>query len=128
LALAVANSVMGEPAAIDLQPLRHHLVYRRGQAVASRKLDANMASDKVFEELVLMLKGLGQGALERGLIPRFDPATGEPQAGSLGAGDVVSLTDRVRAYRRRVEVTAYAASDTSAGDRLQLEFKIRPSI
>ncbi|MBM3496150.1 MAG: DUF3084 domain-containing protein [Armatimonadetes bacterium] len=128
LALAVANSVGGEPAGIDLQPLRHHLVYRRGQAIASRKLDATAPADKVFGELVLMLKGLGQGALERGLIPRFDPATGEPQAGSLSAEDVVSLTERVKAYRRRVEVTAYAASDTSAGDSLKLEFRIRPSI
>lgn len=128
LAVVVANSVAGEPVAIDLQPLGNPLIYRKGQAVASRKMDASRPADQVFGELVLLLKGLGQDALERGLIPRYDPVTGQPQTGSLSADALVSLTERVKAYRRRVEVIAYAARDTNAGDSLQLEFKIRPSI
>lgn len=128
LALAVANSVEGEPVGIDLQPLSNHLVYRKGQAIASRKLDASLPADQVFGELVLMLKGLGQSALERGLIPRYDPATGQPQAGTLSAAELVALTEKVRATRRRVEVTAYAAADTNAGDALALEFRTRPTL
>jgi uncharacterized protein (DUF3084 family) len=128
LALAVSNSVVGEPVGIDLQPLGNRLIYRKGQAIASRKLDASMPADKVFSELVMLLKGLGQSALERGLIPHYDPVTGEPQTGSLSAEALVGLTEKVKAYRRRVEVTAYAADDTNAADSLQLEFKIRPTI
>ncbi len=128
LALAVSNSVIGEPAAIDLQPLPNPLVYRRGQLVAARKLDASGNPGDVFSELVLMLKGLGQSALGRGLIPRVDPATGEPQVGALSAADVANLAARIRAYKGRVEVSAYASADVNAGDALGLEFKIRPAI
>ena len=128
LALAVANSVVGEPVGIDLQPLGNPLVYRKGQAVAVRKIDASKAADNVFGELVLMLKGLGQGALERGLIPRYDPSTGQPQAGSLSVDQLVVLTERLRSYRKRVEVTAVAADDTYASDALELEFRIRPTL
>ncbi len=128
LAVAVANSAQGEPAAIDLQPLSNPLVYRKGQEVAVRKIDGSNSPNEVFDELVLMLKGLGQTALSRGIIPRMDPATGEPQVGSYSAADLVNLSTKVRAMRRLVEITAYAANDTTASDRLDLTFRLRPAI
>lgn len=126
LAVAVANSIAGEPAAIDLQPLPNQLVYRKGQVVASRKIDATRKPGDIFDELVLMLKGIGQSALSRGIIPRLDPLTGEPQVGSLNAQEVVDLAFRVFSNARRVEVTAVAATDVAAADPLTLEFRIRP--
>lgn len=128
LAVAVANSVVGEPGAIDLQPMPNPLVYRKGQMVASRKLDGSRPAGQVFDELVLMLKGLGQAALTRGLIPRMDPLTGEPQTGALSAADLVDLTMRVCAARGTVEVVSLAASDVTAADSLALEFRVRPSL
>lgn len=127
LAVAVSNSAEGEPAAIDLQPLPNPLVYCKGQLVASRKMNTTGKPGEVFQELVLMLKGLGQSALGRGLVPRMDPASGEPQVGSLSAADVANLAARVQSYRRRVEVSAYALEDVNAGDKLELEFRIRPA-
>jgi len=128
LAVAVANSIVGEPSAIDLQPLANPLVYRKGQVVATRKLDAARAPGEVFEDLVLMLRGLGQSALSRGMIPRMDPLTGEPEVGSLSAKELVDLTFRVRSVHKRVEVTALAADDMNASDTLALDFRVKPSL
>ncbi|MCC6731473.1 MAG: DUF3084 domain-containing protein [Chthonomonadales bacterium] len=127
LALAVANSVEREPAAIDLQPFPNRLVYRKGQTVAERRVDATRPADQVFSELVTLLKGLGQSALTRGMIPSIDPDTLEPQVGSLSAAALVRLTDRVKAAGRRIRVYAVAASDTSAADPLRLDFRVEPS-
>lgn len=127
LAVAVANSIEGEPAAIDLQPLANRLVYRKGQIVSTRRLDTSQPAGALFDEIVSMLKGIGRSAVERGLIPRFDPVTGEPQTGSLTARELVDLTARVRGEAgRRVELAAIAAADTMAADTLQLEFRVRP--
>lgn len=125
LAVAVTNSVVGEPGGIDLQPLPNPLVYRKGQVVGTRKVDARRPAGVVFDELVLMLKGIGQSALGRGLIPRTDPVTGEPQVGALTASQLVDLTSRLRATHSSVEVIALAKSDVHAADELSLEFRLR---
>jgi uncharacterized protein (DUF3084 family) len=124
VALAVANSVTGEPAAIDLQPFSNRLIYVKGQAILSRSINGNRPATAVFSDLVGFVKSVGQSALGRGLIPRFDPSTGEPQVGAMGAADLVSLTERVRRSGKSVTVTAAAGADTRAAEPLQLTFRV----
>lgn len=124
LALAVANSVEDEPASIDFQPFTNDLIYHKGQLVDSRTLDASRPPDQVFSELVEFLKGMGRTALERGMIPRFDPITGEPLIGSLGAADLVKLVERVRATGKNVQIAAQASEDIYAAGPLELDFHI----
>lgn len=124
LALAVANSVEQERAAIDFQPFPDKLVFNRGDVVAFRRFDASRPPDKLFGDIVTFLKELGQDALQKGMIPRIDPMTGEPQVGSLNAGDIVSLTERLRYTGGKVRVQAIASADISAADTLDLQFKI----
>jgi len=124
LALAVANSVEDEPASIDFQPFTNALIYHKGQLVDSRILDASRPPEQVFSELVDFLKSMGRSALERGMIPRFDPSTGEPLIGSLGAADLVKLVERVRATGKNVQIAAQASEDIYAAGPLELEFHI----
>jgi uncharacterized protein (DUF3084 family) len=126
VALAVANSVAGEPAAIDLQPFSNGLIYVKGQAIISRTVNGREPATAVFTALVGFLKSVGQSALGRGLIPRFDPSTGEPQVGAMGAADLVGLTERVRRIGKSVTLTAAAGADTRAAEPLQLTFRVEP--
>lgn len=127
LALAVANTVEQEPALIDFQPFANRLIYQKGQVIATRRLDGRQGEKLLFEEMVNLLKDLGQGAIQRGMIPRIDPATGEPQVGSLGAVELVRLVDRVRTIGSSVKVTVIASADTQSADPLNLDFKIEPA-
>jgi len=124
LAVAAGNSVKGEPAIIDLQPMADRLVYPRGRLVASKKLNAGLAPEIVFMDMVQFLKDVGRTAVERGMIPRVDPSTGEPQVGALDWPELVRLVERVRGHSRTVQVTAVAADDTSASGPLKLEFRV----
>jgi len=128
LAVAVSNTAEGEPGAIDLQPLPNPLIYRKGQVIAIRKIDSARPAGEVFDELVSILKGVGQSALGRGLIPRTDPLTGEPQVGSLSGAQIVNLTTRILSAGRRSELAVLTAADVRAADTLDLEFRVRPSL
>ena len=128
LAVAAGNSVKGEPAIIDLQPIADRLVYPRGRMVATKKLNANQPPETVFMDMVKFLKEVGRMAVERGMIPRLDPSTGEPQVGALDWPELVRLVERVRGYSRTVQVSAVAADDTSASGPLRLEFKVEGTL
>ncbi len=129
LAVAAGNSVKGEPAIIDLQPMADRLVYPRGRLVArSKKLNASLAPEIVFMDMVQFLKDVGRTAVERGMIPRVDPLTGEPQVGALDWPELVRLVERVRGHSRSVQVTAVAADDTSASGPLKLEFRVEGTL
>ncbi len=129
LAVAVENSVEGEPASIDFQPFNDRMIYTKGHVVASpRRMNATESASQIYTELVSFLKDLGQSAIERGMIPRIDPATGNPQVGSLEWPELVELADRIRSFNHFVKVTAVAAGDTNASDPLKLTFRIDPSL
>jgi uncharacterized protein (DUF3084 family) len=124
IALAVANSVDQEPAAIDFQPFPNRLIYPKGYLVATKKLNSTEPSDKLFNDIVTFLRDMGREALGKGMIPRIDPLTGDPQVGSLGAADIVQLVSRVKDAGGRVKVSAIAANDINAADPLVLHFKV----
>lgn len=124
LALAVGNSVEQEQATIDFQPFENRLVYRAGQVVGVKDVDASAAPDVIFLSLVQFLKSIGQDALKAGMIPHLDPLTGESQVGSLGLPAMVKLQEQVRSHGGRVRITAAATADTNASDTLDLRFTL----
>lgn len=128
LALAVVNSVDGEPALIDFQPYTDRLIYTRGRVVGSRRFDATEPVEKLYPEIMGFLKDLGRSAIDRGMIPTIDPATGNPQVGGLTWPELANLVDRVRSAGRRIVLTAVAAADTNASDPLRLNFRIDPAL
>jgi uncharacterized protein (DUF3084 family) len=125
LAVAVANSVEEEPAAIDLVPRANRGIYTKGQQVAVHKINAGRSVEEIFDDIVGFLRGLGQNAVQEGMIPRMD-STGEPQVGSLTAAEIAKLVESVREYNGYVRIRAIANSDIRAADPLALSFKVEP--
>lgn len=125
LAVAVANSVEEEPAAIELVPRPNRGIYSKGQQVAVHRVDAGLPVEKLFDNVVGFLRGMGQSAVQQGMIPRTDSA-GEPQVGSLTAAEIAKLVEQVREYNGFVRIRAIAASNINAADALSLTFKVEP--
>lgn len=125
LAVAVANSVEDEPAAIDLVPLTNKAVYSKGQEIAAHSIDAGLSVEHLFDDVVAFLRNMGQHALQQGMIPRTDSA-GDPQVGSLTAAEIAKLVERVREFNGYVRIRAIAASNINAADPLLLTFKVEP--
>lgn len=128
LAIAVANSAEGEPAAIDFQPFNDWLVYPKGRVIASKRFSGHEPPDKLFPTIMAFLKDVGQTAIQRGVIPRIDPMTGNPEVGSLNWTQLVQLVDRVRRHPGEVQIIAYAKDDTKASDPLNVDFDVKASL
>lgn len=124
--VAVANAVEREPVSVDIQPFPDRLVYRKGQVLGTRRLETERTPTEVFDAIVSFLRSVGQSAMSRGMIPRLDASTGEPQVGALAAGEIAGLMERVRGAGRRVQLSAIAATDIYASEPLRLEFGVRP--
>jgi predicted nucleic acid-binding Zn-ribbon protein len=126
LALAVANSVEDEPAAIDLQPFPNRRIFLRGQAVQGRYFNATQPIHGIFDDVVKFLKEMGRYALEQGVIPRMDPLTGEPEVGAMTGSEIVDLVDKIQKAGGRVHVRAIAEQDIYSADPLKVRFAVMP--
>ena len=124
MAIAVSNSVEQEPGAIDLQPFPNRLVYAKGHVVREQVINTDKTPDKTFEDLVTFLHQMGVSARTEGVIPHFDPATGEPQIGSVPGSEIVRLMDRVRTLGGRVKIRAVARQDLYSADQLNVDFVV----
>jgi uncharacterized protein (DUF3084 family) len=124
-AIAVENSVEEEPASIELIPSANREIFAKGQQVATHRINAAMPVDRLFDDVVGFLRGMGQSAVRQGMIPRMD-SSGEPQVGSLTAAEIAKLVEQVRQYNGYVRIRAIAASNINAADPLALNFKVDP--
>ena len=124
MAIAVSNSVEQEPGAIDLQPFPNRLVYAKGHIVREQIINTDRPSEKIFEDLVTFLRDTGVAARTEGVIPHFDPITGEPQIGSVPGSEIVRLLERVRSFGGRVKIRAVAKHDLYSADQLSVDFVV----
>ena len=125
-AIAVANSVEEEPAAIELVPRANREIFAKGQQVAVHRVNAGLPVEKLFDDVV-------------GFPPRHRPEcsaaghnsarldlSGEPQVGSLTAAEIAKLVEKVREFNGYVRIRAVAATNINAADLLALNFKVEP--
>jgi uncharacterized protein (DUF3084 family) len=124
-AIAVANSVEDEPAAVELVPKANREVFSKGQQVAVYRVNSKQDIQKLFDDVVGFLRTTGQAAVQQGMIPRVD-SSGEPQVGSLTAAEIAKLVEKVREYNGYVHIRAVAAMQINAADPLALSFKVEP--
>lgn len=124
LAIAVANSVEDEPAAIDLQPYPNKRVFTKGQVVQWRYVNGLQPMNGIYEEVAKFLKEMGQYSLEHGVIPRMDPMTGEPEVGLMSFPDILNIMKRVSDVGGRVRIRAIAEKDIFSADPLKVKFEV----
>ncbi len=126
LAVAVRNSVAGEPIQVELRPYRNRLVYRKDEEIARVRVWSGRSTGEILNTLIEFLRDeVRSRAIEAGIIPRVD-AEGEPSVGTVTSAELTDLADRiVREGRGRyVNVVAVADADTYSADSLRLRFRI----
>ncbi len=126
LAVAVRNSVAGEPIQVELRPYRNRLVYRKDEEIARVRVWSGRSTGEIVNTLIEFLRDeVRPRAIEAGVIPRVG-ADGEPSVGTVSNVEITDLAERiVREGRGRyVNVVAVADSDIYSADSLRLRFRI----
>ena len=126
LAVAVRNSVTGEPIQVELRPYRNRLVYRKDEEIARVRIWSGRSTGEIVNTLIEFLRDeIRLRAIEAGVIPRIGP-DGDASVGEVSSAELTDLADRiVREGRGRyVNVVAVADADTYSADSLRLRFRI----
>lgn len=126
LAVAVRNSVMGDPVQVELRPYRNRLVYRKDEEIARLRVWSGRSAGEIASVLVEFLREeVRARAIEAGIIPIIG-ADGEPSVGTVSSVELTDLADRiVREGRGRfANVVVLADSDVYSGGSLRLRFRI----
>lgn len=126
LAVAVRNSVAGEPIQVELKPYRNRLVYRKDEEIARVRIWSGRSTGEIVNTLIEFLREeVRPRAIEAGIIPQIG-ADGEPSVGAVSSAEITDLADRiVREGRGRyVNVVVVADAETYSADSLRLRFRI----
>jgi len=126
LAVAVRNSVAGEPIQVELKPYRNRLVYRKEEEIARVRIWSGRSTGEIVNTLIEFLREeVRPRAIEAGIIPQIG-ADGEPSVGAVSSAEITDLADRiVREGRGRyVNVVVVADAETYSADSLRLRFRI----
>ncbi len=124
-ATAVANSVAGEQLVVELDGIPVRALYQKGEVIAKTTLDGGRSVEQVVDDVVRFLqREVRETALEAGTQPQLNAATGAREVGSLTPAELVSLTDRIRRIKGKVQLTALASSNLTTADPLRISFRV----
>ncbi|GBC94078.1 Chromosome partition protein Smc [bacterium HR15] len=127
LVVAVTNAAKGEPVPVEVRLFRNGVIFQAGQEIARTILDCRPAQDP-FQQIVAFLRGdVRQAAIEAGVIPRVESQGAQPTVGEMDAATLLALAEKARRCPgERALLIARARQETRAGDKLELEFEVRP--
>lgn len=126
LAVAVRNSVVGEPIQVELRPYRNRLVYRKDEEIARVRIWSGRSTGEILNTFIEFLRDeVRSRAIEAGIIPRVD-AEGQLSVGTVPNVELTDLANRIvrEGKGRYVNVVAVADADTYSADSLSLRFRI----
>lgn len=117
------NAFRGEPVSLEVQLFPNPTVYSKGEVIAETRIDGSRDADQIFKDLVDLFN---TKVRDRAIADKMIPLLGTQQFGEIGPSQVFKLLTQVKDAGKPVRVQALAATDTRAGDPLDLEFRIRP--
>lgn len=122
--VAMANTMGGETVPVDFELFENHVVFEKGQEIASIVIKASDGSPAVMNALTDALKEVRAKALNSGLIPAADGSVGSLPPYQLP--DVYSEVKRAfREGQQTVRVRVMAAQDTWTSEELKLLFNVK---
>jgi len=122
-AVAVENCLAGSPVPVDIQVFRNRLVLRRGEEIASARINGRETEGVVLEEVLALLRNhvRVRALKELGMIPGPVGEIGEIQYDPL-----LEVMRKVREIRGWARVGAVARQDTWSAGQLNIDFYVVP--
>ncbi len=124
IARSPVNSFKQESAAIAIEVVRNPLVYSAGDVVLTLQIDGRIEEDQIIDQIFSFLQAnLFNQAVKDGMIPAIGQ---EAPIGEVTRDQILEMADRVKAANREIRLQLLARTDTRAGDKLKLDFRLRP--
>ena len=119
VAQVVTNSIAGEPVQVDLRSYASRTVFKKGEKIAGKTIDARGDIEQIIASLTEFLKDdVRTAAVRAGTIPLVNPDTGEVVVGALGPAPILALADRIKRLGGLVELNAIASDLITSADQL----------
>ncbi|MBU0687243.1 MAG: DUF3084 domain-containing protein [Candidatus Margulisbacteria bacterium] len=118
--LATRNVIFGEKIPVVIKLYKNELLYKKGATVAVKEIDGSLSREKIEDDIKKLLAEVHVKAIEKGIQP--DPS------GSIGEvtyAEIYKLSNKIKLYNKKVELTAQAANDTYTLGPLNIEFKLK---
>jgi len=127
LVVAVTNTAKGEPVPVEVRLFRNEVVFQAGQEIARTILDCRPPRDPFQQMMAFLQNNIRQTAIDAGVIPRMEQQGVQPTVGEMDATTLLALAEKARQCPgRRALLIARARQEIRAGDKLELEFEVRP--
>lgn len=123
VATATVNSFSGEQSLAQIKLYKNVLIFADGAIIASAPIDGSQTEDKVFSEIKQFLKSdVRPVAMRRGVIPTYDPLTGEYSVGQpTDSAQTLALVNQIESYGQSAVISAAASSDTYSNGPLRIK-------
>lgn len=122
--ICARNTVAGQQALVEFVLYRNNLVFSKGDAIASTRLDGRFSEGRVLLSVIEFLQGgVAESAVSKGVVPvaNYDPrrALGVNPQKQLDA--LLDVVDQIRSKRSKVDVTVYACANIYAAGPLNMD-------
>ncbi len=117
----VANIILGELVACDLEITENHFIYANNALVYAEKLDLAQATASYDVLLLKFLNNVNHTAVSAGVLP--DPLTGK--VGSIDASTMIAASNEMRRLGGTVMLKAYAQGDISTAGPVRIRIEVK---
>lgn len=119
------NTVAGEQVPVDFRLYRNRLVFRAGDIIVRKQVNANASIGKLLEQLVSMLyRDVRRTARERGLLPRFNGERGG--YGAISFEELGDVIEQLKSINGLAWIEVRAKEDTWTIGPLNIELHVIP--
>ncbi|MBC8065621.1 MAG: DUF3084 domain-containing protein [Chlorobia bacterium] len=124
IARSFFNAFEGEYVLLDFVVYRNRLVYSQGKMITEKRIDGRKSEVEILNQIQDFIStNVRTQALKDGMIP---PSGRVGQLGNIGEEELLELIREAKSYDQLVRLQAFAKTDTNAGDKLELAFRVRP--
>jgi len=121
--VAESNAVREEPVLVSLDVHESQLVFKKGQVLGKKNLQASLDRDEVERELYLLLREVNTLSIQKGVIP--DPLRGT--VGNLSAGDFYGSVERITEASTATTIVVEAEEDVYSEGPVRVRIVLKHS-
>ncbi|HHW13329.1 MAG TPA: DUF3084 domain-containing protein [Firmicutes bacterium] len=121
--ISYTNTLVGNPVPVYFQLFRNQRIFRKGEVIASRRIDTSLSPDQMLLEILALLQDVNERAIRQGMVTTPEGTVGR----TTNWTEIPDTINRIRMEAGAVTVQAVAQADTwSADGPLQIRLELNP--